>query len=68
MNGVEILLELKIVYDENGNGIAYRKTEGHRSPGIIYLPGFLSNMQGEKPLAVEKYCKEKGHPYIRQVS
>lgn len=48
----------------NGTTIAYRATEG-KTPGVIFLGGFMSNMNGQKALAIEKYCKSKGHAFVR---
>ena len=44
--------------------IAYRQTQG-KSPGVIFLPGLMSNMEGTKATALERYCREIGHSYVR---
>lgn len=44
--------------------LAYKKLKG-KSPGIIFIPGYLSSMNGTKALAVEEFCKSLGHSYIR---
>ncbi|XP_029426222.1 mycophenolic acid acyl-glucuronide esterase, mitochondrial isoform X2 [Nannospalax galili] len=44
--------------------LAYKKLKG-KSPGIIFIPGYLSHMNGTKALAVEEFCKSLGHSYIR---
>ena len=44
--------------------IAYNHTPG-KSPGVIFLPGFMSNMNGTKALALERFCGEIGHSYTR---
>ena len=44
--------------------IAYRQTQG-KSPGVIFLPGLMSNMEGTKATALERYCRETGHSYVR---
>jgi pimeloyl-ACP methyl ester carboxylesterase len=44
--------------------IAYRVSSG-KSPGVIYLNGFMSDMQGTKALAVEEFCQNKGQNFIR---
>lgn len=44
--------------------LAYKRLKG-KSPGIIFIPGYLSNMNGTKALAVEEFCKSLGHAYIR---
>ncbi|XP_055331048.1 palmitoyl-protein thioesterase ABHD10, mitochondrial-like [Paramacrobiotus metropolitanus] len=49
----------------NGDKLAYKRTHGSNLPGVIFLPGFLSNMTGEKAKILERYCKIYDHPYIR---
>uniref|UniRef100_A0A5F9CNN9 Palmitoyl-protein thioesterase ABHD10, mitochondrial n=1 Tax=Oryctolagus cuniculus TaxID=9986 RepID=A0A5F9CNN9_RABIT len=44
--------------------LAYKRLKG-KSPGIIFIPGYLSNMNGTKALAIEEFCKSLGHAYIR---
>lgn len=46
--------------------IAYQKLKG-RNPGVIFLPGFNSNMNGQKATALEDFCKSLGHAYIRYI-
>uniref|UniRef100_A0AAY4BLQ7 Palmitoyl-protein thioesterase ABHD10, mitochondrial n=1 Tax=Denticeps clupeoides TaxID=299321 RepID=A0AAY4BLQ7_9TELE len=44
--------------------LAYRKLAG-KSPGVVFLPGFASNMGGQKAEALEEFCKSLGHSYLR---
>uniref|UniRef100_A0A8C6Z822 Abhydrolase domain containing 10, depalmitoylase n=1 Tax=Nothoprocta perdicaria TaxID=30464 RepID=A0A8C6Z822_NOTPE len=44
--------------------LAYHKLKG-RNPGIIFLPGFNSNMNGQKAIALEDFCNSLGHAFIR---
>ncbi|CAH6792379.1 palmitoyl-protein thioesterase ABHD10, mitochondrial [Phodopus roborovskii] len=44
--------------------LAYKRLKG-KNPGIIFIPGFLSDMNGKKALAIEEFCKSLGHAYIR---
>ncbi|XP_007945631.1 palmitoyl-protein thioesterase ABHD10, mitochondrial [Orycteropus afer afer] len=44
--------------------LAYKKLKG-KSPGVIFIPGFRSDMNGTKALAIEEFCKSLGHAYIR---
>lgn len=44
--------------------LAYHKTPG-KSPGVIFCGGFMSDMSGTKALAVETFCKQHGHAYVR---
>jgi len=52
----------------SGASLAYSKTVGlasNRLPGIIFLPGFMSDMNGEKALSVENFARERGQPFVR---
>ncbi|CAI5772871.1 AB hydrolase-1 domain-containing protein [Podarcis lilfordi] len=44
--------------------LAYHKLKG-KNPGVVFLSGFLSNMNGNKALALEDYCKSVGHAFVR---
>ncbi|XP_033867049.3 palmitoyl-protein thioesterase ABHD10, mitochondrial-like isoform X2 [Acipenser ruthenus] len=44
--------------------LAYQSIKG-KSPGVIFLPGFASNMNGQKAVALEEFCKSLGHSYVR---
>lgn len=53
---------------KRGHKIAYTKTDakfGDTRPGLIFLPGFKSDMQGGKALFLEDYAKREGLAYIR---
>ncbi|XP_064104785.1 palmitoyl-protein thioesterase ABHD10, mitochondrial-like isoform X1 [Macrobrachium nipponense] len=45
--------------------IAYAKSPGPRTPGIIYIPGFMSDKSGIKAVSLYKFCQENGFPYVR---
>lgn len=49
---------------EDGSMIAYRHTAG-KSPGVMFLTGFKSDMQGGKATALEEYCVHKGRAFTR---
>jgi len=49
---------------KDGHRIAYHKREGAQ-PGIVFLGGFRSDMQGSKAMALEKWCKEQRRQFIR---
>ncbi|MDD9878938.1 MAG: alpha/beta hydrolase [Magnetovibrio sp.] len=49
---------------DNGATIAYHQTPG-KHPGVIFLTGFKSDMTGGKALALEAYCRERGHAFTR---
>jgi len=47
-----------------GRAIAYCRSEG-KVPGVIFLPGFRSDMQGGKALALEAHCRRVGRAFLR---
>ena len=56
---------VEVKYLKRGqDAIAYRVIPGD-SPGIVFCPGFQSNMMGVKGNAMEEYCKRKGLAYVR---
>lgn len=48
----------------HGTRIAYHKTTGI-SPGVVFLGGFMSDMEGGKALALEASCKRAGRAFVR---
>lgn len=44
--------------------LAYHKLKG-KNPGVVFLPGLNSNMNGHKAIALEEFCKSLGHAYVR---
>ncbi|MEM1114451.1 MAG: alpha/beta hydrolase [Pseudomonadota bacterium] len=50
--------------DTPGGKIAYCHREGI-TPGVLFLPGFNSNMQGTKALALDKWCADQGVQFTR---
>jgi len=48
----------------DGAEIAYRRTPG-RGPGVVFLPGFRSDMTGEKAVTLEAFCRARGHACLR---
>lgn len=47
-----------------GGSIAYQHTNG-RSPGIVFLGGLMSDMQGTKANYLSEFCHKIGHSFIR---
>jgi len=47
---------------DRGDGLelAYRHTGG-RAPTLVFLPGFMSDMTGDKATAVQALCQARGH-------
>lgn len=47
-----------------GQTIAYNALEG-KSPGVMFLGGFMSDMTGTKATALEAHCRATGRAFIR---
>lgn len=48
----------------DGHQLAYEHMAG-TGPGIVFLGGFNSNMQGEKARALEHWCRQAGRQFTR---
>jgi pimeloyl-ACP methyl ester carboxylesterase len=55
-----------------GASIAYHaleatksKSSGENLPGIVFMPGFMSDMSGDKALTLEKYSQSNGNAFVR---
>jgi len=48
----------------DGETIAFHHLSG-KSPGILFCTGFHSDMNGDKALAIEAFCRESGHQMTR---
>jgi len=49
---------------DNGSTIAYHKIEG-ANPNIVFLGGYMSNMDGTKAVALQTHCENRGRSYLR---
>jgi pimeloyl-ACP methyl ester carboxylesterase len=49
---------------EDGRTIAYHSTPG-KSPGVVFLTGFVSDMTGDKALCLEEFCQNRGQAFLR---
>jgi len=49
---------------EGGETVAYRRRTG-RSPGVVFLGGFMSDMTGTKAQALDRFCAERGQAFLR---
>lgn len=47
-----------------GVSIAYHRLAG-KSPGVMFLGGFMSDMTGAKALALEAFCRRRGQAFLR---
>jgi len=57
-------MPFQILTREKGTSIAYNKLEGNL-PGLIFMNGFMSDMNGSKALALEQHCQERGLAFLR---
>lgn len=48
----------------DGTSIAYHRTSG-KSPGVVFMGGFMSDMTGTKALALEAWAKTRGRAFLR---
>lgn len=53
-------------YLERGDGhrLAYHRTAG-KSPGVVFLGGFRSDMTGTKALTLEAWARQRGQAFLR---
>ncbi|MBV8459151.1 MAG: alpha/beta hydrolase [Acetobacteraceae bacterium] len=49
---------------ENRIELAWARVEG-REPTLVFLPGFRSNMNGDKATFLARYCSEQGQAMLR---
>lgn len=49
---------------EGDHSVAFEHRDG-TGPGILFLSGFNSNMQGDKALALDAWCRDNGRQYTR---
>src|SRR6476661_4474652 len=50
--------------DVDGRRIAYRHRTGG-APALLFLPGYASDMEGAKALALDKFAEERGLALLR---
>lgn len=48
----------------DGSQLAYRHREGS-GPGVLFCAGFNSDMQGNKAVALDAWCREQGRQFTR---
>ncbi len=48
----------------NDFSIAYHASPG-KSPGVVFLGGFMSDMTGTKATALEAHCRSRGRAFVR---
>jgi len=63
-SGVPALNGCEFLALPDGTELAYQHCAG-RGPGILFCAGFNSNMQGDKALALETWCRAQGRQFTR---
>ncbi|HEY0525349.1 MAG TPA: alpha/beta hydrolase [Stellaceae bacterium] len=53
-----------ILARDDGATIAYHRTPG-RTPGVVFLGGFMSDMTGSKATTLEAFCRARGQAFVR---
>jgi pimeloyl-ACP methyl ester carboxylesterase len=54
----------RILARDDGASIAYRQRPG-KSPGIVFIGGFRSDMTGSKAASIDAFCAARGQAYLR---
>lgn len=64
--GVLLNMTPEILKLNENQSIAYHRSEGDKSkPTVIFLGGLMSDMEGTKAIALEKFCKDKRYSFVR---
>ncbi len=58
------MLRPSILKANHGTDIAYHKIPG-AGPGVVFMGGFMSDMEGGKALALEAHCRKAGRAFVR---
>ncbi|MFO1156310.1 MAG: alpha/beta hydrolase [Rhodospirillales bacterium] len=54
----------ELIVCADGAVLAYHRTPG-RSPGIVFLTGYMSDMTGQKAVRLEAFCRARGQAFLR---
>lgn len=57
-------MDIAFLNSSQGRRIAYRRREGGE-PTLVFLPGYASDMEGAKALAVDTFAREQGVGMLR---
>ena len=57
-------VKASILARDGGATIAYHRLEG-TSPGVVFMGGFVSDMEGDKATALEAHCRRTGRAFVR---
>jgi len=60
------MTDTQVQFLDRGDGLrlAFRKREG-QGPTIVFLPGYASDMEGSKAVALHAFASERGLPLLR---
>jgi len=58
------MTQTRFLKHNDGTTIAYHSTSG-KSPGVVFLPGFKSDMTGTKAITAETLCQKRGNAFVR---
>ncbi len=60
------MTDTQVQFLDRGDGLrlAFRKREG-QGPTIVFLPGYASDMEGSKALALDAFASERRLPLLR---
>ena len=53
-----------ILTREDGATIAYHRQDG-RAPGVVFMGGFMSDMNGTKAASLDAFCRARGQAFLR---
>ena len=53
-----------ILTRDEGATIGYRRRDG-KSPAVVFLCGFNSDMSGTKAESLDAFCAARGHAFVR---
>lgn len=57
-------MSISFLVQDDGPRLAYRRREG-RAPTLLFLPGYASDMEGTKAVALEAFAAERGYAMLR---
>ena len=57
-------MSIRFLERDDGPRLAYRRSEGH-GPTLLFLPGYASDMDGTKAVALDAFAAERGLPMLR---
>ncbi len=62
--GADVVTKPNYLTCDNGRRIAYHQTAG-RGPGVVFLGGFKSDMEGTKAIHLEDWARARGVAFLR---